>query len=86
MQYSDDTRKRLRRVEGQIRGVISMMDEEKHCKDVVGQLKAVRNAIDKAIAHVVAINLEQCIIEEQDSEQNRSKKIEEAIQLLVNSR
>ncbi len=86
MEYNDETRKRLRRVEGQIRGVISMMDEEKHCKDVVGQLKAVRNAIDKAIAHVVATNLEQCIIEEKDSVQNRSKKIEDAIQLLISSR
>lgn len=86
MEYNDEARKRLRRVEGQIRGVIAMMDAGEHCKDVVSQLKAARNAVDKTIAHIVAVNLEQCIIAEKESEPNRNKLIEEAMQLLVNSR
>lgn len=86
LQYSEDTRKRLRRIEGQVRGVIAMMDSAENCNNVVNQLKAIRNAVDKTLAHVVATNLEQCIIDEKDSEQNRSKRIEEAIQLLINSR
>lgn len=86
MEYNDEARKRLRRVEGQIRGVIAMMDAGDHCKDVVSQLKAARNAIDKTIAHIVAVNLEQCVIEEKEFEHIRRKKIAEAVQLLINSR
>ncbi len=86
MDYNDDIRNRLRRVEGQIRGVISMMDDGQHCKNVVSQLKAVRNAVDKTIAHIVAVNLEQCIIQDNESQPNRNKQIEEAMQLLINSR
>lgn len=86
MEYNDAVRGRLRRVEGQMRGVIAMIDDGQHCKEVVSQLKAIRNAVDKAIAHIVAVNLEQCILENPESDQNRNKKIEEAMQLLINSR
>lgn len=86
MNYSEDTKKRLRRLEGQVRGVLRMMEEEKHCKDVVSQLSAVRNAADKAIALIVATNLEQFILEEQEAGGDTSKLVREAVELLVKSR
>ncbi|RKN84263.1 metal-sensitive transcriptional regulator [Paenibacillus ginsengarvi] len=85
-QYTDEMKTRLRRIEGQVRGVLRLMDEEKSCKDVVSQLSAVRNAADKAIAQIVAENLEQCIIEEQTAGRDSSKVVKEAIELLVKSR
>lgn len=86
MKYTDDMKHRLKRVEGQVRGVLRMMEEEEHCKDVVSQMSAVRSAMDKAIAHIVAVNLEQCIIEEQAAGRDTSKMVKEAINLLVKSR
>jgi len=86
MEYTNEIKNRLRRAEGQIRGVLRMMEEQKHCKDVVSQLSAVRNAIDRAIAQIVATNLQQCIIEEQKNGNDSSKVVEEAIQLLIKSR
>lgn len=86
MKYTDDMKHRLKRVEGQVRGVLRMMEEEEHCKDVVSQMSAVRSAVDKAIAHIVAVNLEQCIIEEQAAGRDTSKMVKEAINLLVKSR
>lgn len=86
MEYTNEIKNRLRRAEGQIRGVLRMMEEQKHCKDVVSQLSAVRSAIDRAIAQIVATNLQQCIIEEQKHGNDSSKVVEEAIQLLVKSR
>jgi len=86
MKYSEETKKRLRRIEGQVRGVLRMMEEEQHCKDVVSQLSAVRNAADKAIAFIVATNLEQCILEEQEAGGDTSKLVREAVELLVKSR
>lgn len=84
--YTEDMKKRLRRLEGQVRGVLRLMDEEKPCKEVVAQLSAVRNAADKAIAHIVAENLQQCILEEQASGGDTSKIVQEAVELLVKSR
>jgi len=53
LEYGDDVLKRLRRIEGQVRGVLRMMDEGKNCKDVVMQMTAIRSAIDRAIAVIV---------------------------------
>ncbi|TCZ75430.1 metal-sensing transcriptional repressor [Paenibacillus albiflavus] len=87
-EYDVNIRKRLRRVEGQVRGVLQMMDDGKGCKDVVSQLTAVRNAVDKAIAHIVANNLSDCIKEEQrsGSDENINTLIEQAVELMIKSR
>jgi len=86
MKYDDDMKRRLNRVEGQVRGVLRMMEEQKNCKDVVSQLSAVRSAIDKTMALVVAVNLEQCIREEQEQGGDTGKVVQEAVQLLIKSR
>lgn len=86
MEYSEQMKHRLKRVEGQVRGVLRLMGEETHCKEVVNQLTAIRNAVDKTIANIVAINLEQCIVEEQAAGRDTSKVVKEAVDLLVKSR
>jgi DNA-binding FrmR family transcriptional regulator len=86
MEYTDQMKNRLKRIEGQVRGVLRMMDEDSHCKDVISQLTAIRSAVDKAVANIVATNLEQCIIEEQAAGRDSSKLVKEAVELLVRSR
>jgi DNA-binding FrmR family transcriptional regulator len=44
---SDDVLKRLRRLEGQIRGLQRMIDEGSECRDIVTQLAAARGALDR---------------------------------------
>lgn len=82
--YDKKVKNRLKRSEGQIRGVLNMMEEEKDCKDVVTQLSAIRTSIDRAIGLVVAENLAQCLTEESDKE--NSESIQEAIDLIVRTR
>ncbi|MDQ0089123.1 DNA-binding FrmR family transcriptional regulator [Paenibacillus anaericanus] len=84
--YSNEMKTRLRKIEGQVRGVLRLMEEGKSCKDVVSQLSAVRNAADKAMAQIVAENLHKCILEEQDAGGDTDKVVKEAIELLVKSR
>ncbi|QYR19595.1 metal-sensitive transcriptional regulator [Paenibacillus sp. sptzw28] len=84
--YTDEMKMRLKRIEGQIRGVLRLMEEGKSCKDVVSQLSAVRNASDKAMALIVAENLQQCILEEQAKGRDTGKLVKEAVELLVKSR
>ena len=64
--YDKKVKNRLKRSEGQIRGVLKMMEKEKDCKDVVTQLSAIRTSIDRAIGLIVAENLAQCLREESD--------------------
>jgi DNA-binding FrmR family transcriptional regulator len=67
VQLDDDAVKtavnRLRRAEGQIAGVIRMLEAGRDCKDVVTQLAAVSRALDKAGFSIVASGLKQCLAE-----------------------
>ncbi|MGG4147336.1 metal-sensitive transcriptional regulator [Paenibacillus algorifonticola] len=85
-EYTDEIKKRLRRIEGQVRGVLRLMEEGKPCKDVVSQISAVRNASDKALAQIVAENLQKCIMDEQEAGRDPGKLVQEAVELLVKSR
>ncbi len=84
--YTEQMKTRLRRIEGQVRGVLRLMEEGQSCKDVVSQLSAVRNAADKAMAQIVAENLQQCLLEEQSAGRDTNKLVQEAVALLVKSR
>jgi DNA-binding FrmR family transcriptional regulator len=53
--------KRLRRAEGQIRGVIAMLEQGRDCAEVVTQLAAVSRALDRAGFKIVASGLQQCM-------------------------
>jgi len=87
MKYDKDIKRRLRRVEGQVRGVLNMMEEGAACKDVVNQLAAIRHAVDRALAYVVAMNLERCLAEDGASdEKDRRRRVQEAVELLIKSR
>jgi DNA-binding FrmR family transcriptional regulator len=72
MQLDDDAVKtavtRLRRAEGQIGGVIKMLQEGRECEDVVTQLAAVSRALDKAGFSIVASGLKQCLSAPEDEQ------------------
>jgi DNA-binding FrmR family transcriptional regulator len=63
-----DVVKRLRRAEGQIRGVIAMLEQGRDCADVVTQLAAVSRALDRAGFKIIASGLQQCITAAEDGE------------------
>jgi DNA-binding FrmR family transcriptional regulator len=53
---------RLRRAQGQLAGVISMIEAGRDCKDVVTQLAAVSKALDRAGFKIVATGLRECVL------------------------
>ena len=57
----DDLLKRLRRVEGQIRGIQQMLLDGRECRDVVTQISAASNALDQAGFKLVASGLTYCL-------------------------
>lgn len=58
---------RLRRAQGQIGGVIRMIEEGRDCADLVNQLAAASRALDRAGFKIIATGLEQCAAREGDA-------------------
>ena len=56
-----DVVRRLRRAQGQIGGILKMIEEGRDCKDVVTQLAAVNKALDRAGFAIIATGLKQCL-------------------------
>src|SRR5438552_1546795 len=54
-------RNRLRRAEGQVRGVQRMLDENRPCEEVVTQLLAARRALDQVIRQVLSERVTECV-------------------------
>ncbi|EOH99292.1 hypothetical protein UAW_00442 [Enterococcus haemoperoxidus ATCC BAA-382] len=75
---------RLKRSEGQIRGILKMMDEGKDCREVVTQLMAVRSSIDKVIGLVVTENLKQCM--EDENIDLAGEEMIKALEMIVKTR
>ncbi|MBF0705739.1 MULTISPECIES: metal-sensitive transcriptional regulator [Bacillales] len=86
MQYDKAVMNRLKRIEGQIRGVIQMMEQEKSCEDIVNQLSATRSGIDRSIGLIVSSNLEQCLHQQIEQGESTDDVVKEAVNLLVRSR
>ncbi|MCP0887122.1 metal-sensitive transcriptional regulator [Ligilactobacillus sp. WILCCON 0076] len=74
---------RLRRTEGQLRGVQKMIDDQKECIDIITQLSAVRSSIDRTMGIIVAENLQNCLENPSNNVDEQSKKLQEAIQMII---
>jgi len=63
-----DVIRRLRRAQGQVGGVIKMIEEGRDCADVVTQLAAASRALDRAGFKIIATGLTQCARDEKDGD------------------
>jgi DNA-binding FrmR family transcriptional regulator len=52
---------RLRRIEGQVRGLVKMVEEERYCVDILTQVKAVRAALKRVEESVLREHVEHCV-------------------------
>ena len=68
-----DVIKRLRRVQGQVGGVIKMIEEGRDCADVVTQLAAASRALDRAGFKIIATGLQQCVNGDGTAEADRAE-------------
>ncbi|VXB55854.1 Cytoplasmic protein [Bacillus sp. 349Y] len=86
MNYDTQVKNRVKRLEGQLRGVLRMMEEGKECKEVITQLSAARSAIERSIGLVVSANLVECVRAADEQGDETDEIIKEAVNLLVKSR
>jgi len=67
---------RLRRIEGQVRGLVRMVEEERYCVDILTQLRAARAALKRVEESVLRDHVEHCVaqaIRSGDASQQRVK-------------
>jgi DNA-binding FrmR family transcriptional regulator len=71
----------LNRIEGQIRGIAKMVEEERYCIDIVTQVEAVRAALARVNADLLRGHIEHCVHEAMQSPNaaNRKKVVEELV-------
>lgn len=79
---------RLSRIEGQVRGVARMIEEERYCIDVLTQIRAVRAALDKVEQETLNDHLQHCVAHafHAGSEKDRQVKIDELLEVLDSRR
>lgn len=86
MEYNVKIVNRLKRSDGQLHGVLKMVEDGKECADIVTQLSAVRSSLDRAISLIVAENLVECVQGNSKEGSTGEENIQQAIQLLMKSR
>ncbi len=60
-QQKDNYAKRMRRIEGQVRGIARMIDEDKYCIDVLTQISAVNSALRSVALNLLDEHLSHCV-------------------------
>ena len=58
----DQLGKRLRRIEGQVRGIEKMIDEDRYCIDVLTQISAIQAALDKVALGLLDGHARHCVV------------------------
>lgn len=59
----DALMKRLKRIEGQVKGIQKMVDEERYCVDILIQISAIRSAINKVGTIILENHIKGCVSE-----------------------
>ena len=78
-----DILNRLKRTEGQLRGIQKMIEDEKECVDVITHLSAVSSSVNRLMGIIVAENLKNCLENPDSDTETQKQKIDQAVQLIV---
>jgi CsoR family transcriptional regulator, copper-sensing transcriptional repressor len=80
----DAVLKRLRRIEGQVRGVERMVEENRYCIDVVTQVTAIQAALDKVALELLSDHAAHCVVGAEAGEQEeRTEELMAAVKRLL---
>ncbi len=72
---------RLRRLEGQIRGLQTMVESGKDCEAVLTQIMAAKSALNQVGLHIIGHSMKTCLVD--DSIKDRDELIDEAIKVFL---
>ena len=72
----------LKRIEGQIRGIINMINDGKYCVDILNQIKAAKNSLQSVEAKILKTHLKACVKDTLSDSQTFDVKVEEILKIL----
>jgi DNA-binding FrmR family transcriptional regulator len=72
----DNYAKRLRRIEGQVRGIAKMIEDDKYCIDVLTQISAAQAALDKVALGLLDGHARHCVVGAEPAEEREEKTVE----------
>ena len=83
MKETIETKKRLKTIEGHIRGIQRMVEEDAYCIDVIKQIIAVQAALSKVSSIILEGHLNSCLITaiRGDSEEERERVLDEIVNI-----
>lgn len=70
---------RLNRIEGQVRGVTKMVDDDKYCIDILTQISAVQSALDKVALELIRDHAHHCLTNDSIKAQGADNKADELV-------
>ena len=83
-EHKAEVGKRLRRIEGQVRGIEKMVDEDRYCIDVLTQISAVQAALDKVALGLIDGHARHCVIGGPEGQQEeRTEELMAAVKRLL---
>jgi CsoR family transcriptional regulator, copper-sensing transcriptional repressor len=83
----DELRKRLARIEGQVRGISKMVDEDRYCIDILTQISAIQAALDKVALGLLDGHAHTCVIgAEPEQQDERTEEMMAAVGRLLRRR
>jgi CsoR family transcriptional regulator, copper-sensing transcriptional repressor len=77
----EDIGTRLRRIEGQIRGIQKMLDEGRECEEMLTQTMAVRSALDQVGARLMEYHLDRCLLPDFECDPEQMENLRRALAL-----
>ena len=79
----DDVLRRLRRIEGQVRGIAGMVEDERYCIDVLQQISAAQAALDKVALALVDDHTRHCVLGADPGVEDKREELMTALARLV---
>ena len=83
--HKDEVQKRLRRIEGQVRGLQRMVEEDTYCIDVLTQITAASNALKKVAVTLLEDHMRHCMVNGTHGDTDMIAEATAAIDRLVKS-
>jgi DNA-binding FrmR family transcriptional regulator len=84
-QSKEDVLARLRRVEGQVRGLRRMVEKDEYCIDILTQVTAASNALKKVAVNLLDDHIRHCVVERGEEGKDMVREATAAIERLVKS-
>jgi len=80
---SEDTLRRLKTIEGHLKGVIRMVEEDAYCIDIIRQIQAVEAALNKVSSRILEDHLSSCVVTavQGDDPKERERVLKEVLEV-----